>query len=456
MTARGIGFLLLIGLIVSVMGILFVSHEKEAPRIDGPDTVILGRSTGTVSLLVSDGRSGLRQVNVRLHHADGVVDLLSRSFPGQYFFGSGQKEVEIDVQIESGELNLEEGEAFLEISVQDWSLWTSPSGNRASLMIPVRIDLSPPGILVESGLTYIRRGGSAAVVYSIDEIVEEDGVQVGETFFRGFPLPPKALDEETSPQRVGRRFALFAIPRDAPEDVSIQVIGIDAAGNKSSSRFPARVQERDFEQVRINLPLNFLNSKILELGKTVGVEAADSIEMFRKINSERREADENRIRELVADPTSTRFWKGSFLQMRGSAVTSRFAERRSYYVSGEKISEAVHYGYDLASTAQAPVTASNSGRVVFAGNLGIYGNCILISHGLALTTLYAHLSNITVSKGDLVEKGQRIGRSGTTGLAGGDHLHFAILIGETYVDPMEWWDPRWIREHIEVRLQRAP
>ena len=107
---------------------------------------------------------------------------------------------------------------------------------------------------------------------------------------------------------------------------------------------------------------------------------------------------------------------------------------------------------DLASTAHAPVLASNAGRVIFADDLGIYGQCVIVDHGLGVTSLYGHLSQIDVAKDELVEKGQTLGVSGATGLAGGDHLHFAILVGDTYVDPLEWWDPRWVETHIEARL----
>jgi murein DD-endopeptidase MepM/ murein hydrolase activator NlpD len=133
-------------------------------------------------------------------------------------------------------------------------------------------------------------------------------------------------------------------------------------------------------------------------------------------------------------------------------VTSRFAEHRSYFVGGQQNSEAIHFGYDLASTSAAPITAANAGRVVYAADLGIYGNCVLVDHGLGLATLYGHLSEIAVSAGDEVVKGQTLGLSGATGLAGGDHLHFAILVGGTYVDPLEWWDPTWVQTHIDARL----
>ena len=117
------------------------------------------------------------------------------------------------------------------------------------------------------------------------------------------------------------------------------------------------------------------------------------------------------------------------------------------------VSKARHYGFDLASTRAASVTAANAGVVVFAGDLGIYGRCIIIDHGLGVHSLYGHLSEVGVAVGDTVAKSQRVGRSGKTGLAGGDHLHFAILVGGQYVDPLEWWDPKWVRSHIEWRLR---
>jgi murein DD-endopeptidase MepM/ murein hydrolase activator NlpD len=205
----------------------------------------------------------------------------------------------------------------------------------------------------------------------------------------------------------------------------------------------------------MNLGGNFLSSKVPELASSLGVRETDPIAAFQKINSETRAANERQIREIVAASGPERYWRGAFQQLRNSAVTSVFAEHRAYFVGGEKVSEAIHYGYDLASTAGAPISAANAGRVIFTGSLGIYGNCVILDHGLGVTSLYAHLSRIDVREGDLLEKDQELGRSGATGLAGGDHLHFAILVGDTYVDPKEWWDPKWVREHVEERLATA-
>ena len=165
-----------------------------------------------------------------------------------------------------------------------------------------------------------------------------------------------------------------------------------------------------------------------------------------------RQKNEARIRELLNDSAPERLWEGAFLQLPNSQVTSRFAERRSYFVGGEQVSKATHFGYDLASTRAAPILAAAGGRVVYAEELGIYGNCVLLDHGLGLASLYGHLSRLDVEPGERVDRGQPLGLSGATGLAGGDHLHFAILVGESYVDPLEWWDAKWVQSNVEARL----
>jgi murein DD-endopeptidase MepM/ murein hydrolase activator NlpD len=345
-----------------------------------------------------------------------------------------------------------EGDAILEVSAKDWSWAETFSGNSGVLEIPIRVDLTPPRIWVESGLTYVHRGGAAAVAYSLEEPTSRDGVEVGDAFFPGFPFPDEKTGQAGKTSAGRRRFAIFAVPRDAPPNAAIRAVAQDEAGNRATASWMTRLQEREFPEVRINLGGAFLSSKVPELASQLGVEEGDSISTFQRINSETRAANERRIREIAATSSAKRYWRGAFQQLRNSAVTSLFAEHRSYFAEGEKVSEAVHYGYDLASTAGAPITAANAGQVIFADALGIYGNCVIVDHGLGVTSLYAHLSRIDVREGDLLEKDQRLGLSGATGLAGGDHLHFAVLVGGTYVDPKEWWDPKWVREHIEARL----
>ena len=109
-------------------------------------------------------------------------------------------------------------------------------------------------------------------------------------------------------------------------------------------------------------------------------------------------------------------------------------------------------GVDLASLAMAPVPAGNTGRVILAEFMGIYGNVVIIDHGFGLQSLYSHLSEIHVQKGETVQRGQIIGRTGATGMAGGDHLHFGMLVSGLEVQPIEWWDARWIKNNITSKM----
>jgi murein DD-endopeptidase MepM/ murein hydrolase activator NlpD len=136
-------------------------------------------------------------------------------------------------------------------------------------------------------------------------------------------------------------------------------------------------------------------------------------------------------------------------------VESKFADYRTYFYDGKEVDRQVHLGFDLAVTKMIPVMAGNDGKVVFADFFGIYGNCIVIDHGMGVQSLYGHLSSMAVKPGDMVKRGQQIGRSGMTGLAGGDHLHFSIQVQGRPVNPVEWWDPHWIEDRIARKLREA-
>jgi murein DD-endopeptidase MepM/ murein hydrolase activator NlpD len=246
--------------------------------------------------------------------------------------------------------------------------------------------------------------------------------------------------------------AFFAVAVHAPADPVIEIQATDRANNSTRVRLRTKVFERRFPAERLSLSQRFFDRVIPGLSEKVGVSAPSNLEAFQIINREVRNHDEQRIQSLVVGSDALRHWSEPFVQLPNSKVMSRFAEHRRYFSGSEEISEATHYGFDLASHAAADVVAANRGRVIFAADLGIYGNCMLVDHGLGITTLYAHLTDFAVEVGEMVERKQVLGRTGTTGLAGGDHLHFAMLVGGTYVDPLEWWDARWIKSHVEVRL----
>jgi murein DD-endopeptidase MepM/ murein hydrolase activator NlpD len=176
---------------------------------------------------------------------------------------------------------------------------------------------------------------------------------------------------------------------------------------------------------------------------------------FLEMNGNLRKQNADYIASLAAKTQPKMLWTEAFEQMGNSQVESRFADRRTYFHDNKEIDRQVHLGFDLATVQHAPVHASNAGVVVHAAFLGIYGNCVIIDHGLGVNSLYGHLSQIEVKVGDTVTKGQEIGRSGSTGLAGGDHLHFTMLVQGVPVNPVEWWDPHWLQDRVYRKISEA-
>jgi murein DD-endopeptidase MepM/ murein hydrolase activator NlpD len=443
--------LLLVVLLLALAGAAVLAWprlEGTAPDIEAPAELSIGEEGRTLHIHLADSGRGLRSFDLRLLHAGGGKTLVDERFAGGWLAGAppGGESHEIEVVLDAAALGIADGPATLVMTARDWSWRNLFRGNRSEARIRAEVDTRPPQVFVESGLTYVYRGGSGAVAYRVNEETERDGVRVGDAFFPGHPAPGASEEE-------GRRFALFAVPVEAPPSPPVRVVAVDLAGNEGSAGFPVHIFERRFPGAAIPLSDAFLEQVAVPLARDEGIDASDPVRAFQRVNAQLRERDEARIRELVAETSEVPLWSQAFQQLPGSKVTSRFAERRTYLHGERKVAEAIHYGFDLASTSATPVTASNTGRVLFAGPLGIYGNCVLLDHGLGLSSLYGHLSRIDVSEGDEVERGDVLGLSGSTGLAGGDHLHFAILVGGVYVDPLEWWDPKWVHSHVQVRME---
>ena len=148
-------------------------------------------------------------------------------------------------------------------------------------------------------------------------------------------------------------------------------------------------------------------------------------------------------------------WRDPFQPLANAAVEAKFADYRTYFSLGKEVDRQVHLGFDLAVTSQVPILAAQKGVVMLAEYLGIYGNCVILDHGMGVQSLYGHLSSIAVTVGDTVEKEQEMGKSGMTGMAGGDHLHFTMLVNGQMVNPVEWWDQHWIQDRIIRKLREA-
>ncbi len=452
MTRSGLRIFLLVALAAGIVSLAWVRCEGTPPAIEAPDRLVVGKSGQTVRFTVSDAGAGPKSITAVLVHDKGEEPLGQRSLgAGRWRPFGAPAPSPSEFSLDPKGLGLADGDATLQVSARDHSFRGRLSGNETRLEIPVTIDSRAPRISLEPGIVYARRGGSVALAYRVSEETERDGVELGDRFYPGIRI---GVEDPAEPRTPGWRLALFPLPIDQPDAAPV-VIAEDLAGNRARATPQVRIEERRIPEALLVLPPSFLENKIADLADAVGVNADDRLKAFQEINTRIRSENERKIREVIRDSASVPLWEGAFEQMANSKVTSPFAEQRSYIVNAEKVSASTHYGYDLASLAGSPITASNAGRVVFADELGIYGQCVIVDHGLGLFSLYGHLSSIDVEAGDTVEKGQSLGNSGQTGLAGGDHLHFAMLLQGDYVDPVEWWDAKWLRDRVDPKLASA-
>jgi murein DD-endopeptidase MepM/ murein hydrolase activator NlpD len=261
-------------------------------------------------------------------------------------------------------------------------------------------------------------------------------------------LPIAASDGST-------RFALFAFRYDLPADTPVKVIARDAAGNEVVAGIQQKVFPKAFRSRDIILDDAFLNKVVTEImSNTPAVQdQGDIVKNFVEINSKLREQNHAMIAKLSNESAPEFLWKGAFVQLSNSKVEAAFADRRTYLYKGERVDRQDHVGFDLSVVQQTPIEAANDGKVIYADYFGIYGNAVMIDHGAGLISLYGHLSSVGVKPGQMVKKKDIVGKSGATGMAGGDHLHFGLFLRGVPVNPTEWWDEKWINDHVLGRLK---
>lgn len=320
----------------------------------------------------------------------------------------------------------------------------------------VQVRLERPQVSIASSKHYVNLGGSEMVVYRATPADVTSGVLVGNIEYPGYPAAGASTVEGAALDDPALRIAFFALRYDQDLNTPIRLFARDEAGNTARADFDHTTFPKPFKTSKIPLDDRFLDRvvpAILE-GTTEVKPEGDNLAKFLVVNGDLRRKNAEKIASFAKQSAPEILWRGTvFHPFTNNAVESAFADKRTYIYKGKEVDQQIHLGFDLASFTGMKIQAANRGKVLLAEELGIYGNCVILDHGMGVQSLYGHLSSISVKPGDIVEKEQELGRSGMTGLAGGDHLHFTMLVNGHMVNPVEWWDQHWIQDRILRKLR---
>ena len=447
---RKLVLLLLVVVILGAAGFAALRVGPPPNIVIEPAAKVIGRDTPVV-VKVSAPERGVAAVKVELVQGNAVQTLAEQHnepAPSWAPWKKGTPATELKVQVgKDRQPSLQPGNATIRVTAdRAAALFWSPAPAVAQVELPVR--LVPPTLQVVSTFTYVNQGGVEAVVYKVGEGTVRDGVRAGNRFFPGFALPGGGAQD---------RFALFAVPYDMNDTAAVQLIAMDAAGNEAHASFIDKFFPRRPSVDTIRVTDAFMQKVTTEIMSQTPelTEKGGLLQNYLQINRALRKKDDALLVELGGKSQPAFLWHTTFLPMVNTAIKANFAEQRNYMYNDQKVDEQYHLGLDMASVKADPVPAANDGVVAFAGYLGIYGNCVVIDHGYGLQTLYGHLSAIEVKVGDKVARGQIIGKSGATGLALGDHLHFGVLLQGLPVSPIEWFDHKWVHDRLKLKLGAA-
>ncbi len=424
-------------LIIAGFGFLYSSSmfERNVPKI-GIKSKIDWNLRAPLKLNLSDD-SGIKYVRVSLSDGKNSVNLIEK------LYTSILKQQTIAIKFPKTGFTSLKKNFKLFIEVTDNSKWNFFSGNSSKKVVNIKIDRRRPELFIINNSYKIIKGGVATVVFKAKDLnLKELYIQTnfGKRFY---PTPFYKKDYFVS---------LIAWPVEQKK-FRATIVATDDAGN--ITKVPVRLfyVNKKYRVSKISLSDRFLDGKISDLiaENNPGLISASKIEKFKYINETLREDNEKVIQNHTT-PTDkdmiNNFYQKRFYPLRNGKAVASFGDHRYYSYKKQQISEAWHLGLDLASVAGAKIRTQNSGVVVFADPNGIYGNNLIIYHGLGLYTLYGHCSNFLVNKGDQVKAGQVIANTGSTGLALGDHLHFGVLVQGVEVRPEEWMDRSWMKTNV--------
>jgi murein DD-endopeptidase MepM/ murein hydrolase activator NlpD len=429
---------IVIVIIIAGLGWLYLGNylEREEPAIKASQNISMIGKQKKIEITFSDQKSGLSQINAEIIQDNKGQILAAENIPSR-----GNKQKIISLIIDTAALKLHDGAAVIKFTATDHSLVK----NQTILSQPVTINTVPPQIYLLNPVNNANQGGTCFIAYRISKPADLTGIYVNDYFTPGYTI---LVDNKPT------SLAYFAIPIDATKTkTAIKVFARDAAGNETSMAISCLIKEKKFRADKMNLSETFLQQKMPEFQAMIpALQGKTPLEIFTYVNGQMRNDNFQTIRTICQKSLSKKLWEGTFLRMPRAQPMALFGDKRTYMVANKAMADSVHSGVDLASTAHAAIEAANNGIVVFAGPLGIYGNAVIVDHGQGMFSLYGHLSAINTTIGKAVNKEEVLGYSGTSGLAGGDHLHFSIIAGGQFVNPQEWWDPHWINDNVNKKM----
>jgi len=438
--APGIGTVAIAFVIVLAAGayLLLPRFEWHKPQVKiTPEGDTLGLAPLEISVV--ERGTGLKSIGAVLSSGTARYSLISEQYEPPLM----EKKFSVALSAKLG--GLKEGPAVLQVSARDRSWWRFFRGNETVVVKNVVIDITPPTIELIADDRYINFGGVGVVVYKPSPDTVTSGVKIGDYFFPGYKNQIK-----TQPEHY---IAFFAHPYNVSETERASLVATDKAGNSRQMRLVYELKNVKYKKSKLEISDDFIQGKVAPLLNDVGARQGSAREIFVKVNKEIRKENEDKIAAITRKSAPSLLWQGAFSQLTNSKVEANFADARTYLYKNEVIDNAYHLGYDLSVTKHYPAEAANAGVVAFVGDLGIYGNTVIIDHGLGLFTLYAHLSSIDVKVSDQVRQKQALGKTGETGLAGGDHLHFGVYLHGVPILPVEWWDQKWIDDNVRPKLE---
>lgn len=434
---------LLFVVIIAVVALIVALARGEAPKIQ---LSALPRAIGMHSVLTVtvSNNMGLRRAAVYYVQNGRTLPVKEETTHQRRNWLIGPKlDRDITLNLNIGRKDvpgLEDGTADLVIEAQAANVRGSKSVERRTL----EVRSVPPRIAAVTTQHYVNQGGADMVVYTVSPGATESGVEVAGQFFPGFQMPKSAAST---------MFSIFAFPYNAPSDARFELVARDDAGNETRQEFPVYAFPRTYPARPMPINDDFIQRVVMPIiANTPSIsDQHDPLKNFLLVNHDLRRENTRQLVELSKQTAPDFLWHGAFTRLPAKTEAS-FADHRFYMYNGQKVDDEFHLGVDLAGVQHMPINAANSGRVVMAQYFGIYGNAVLIDHGYGLMSLYGHMNDFSVKPGDTVQQGQLLGHSDTTGMAGGDHLHFSILLDGVQVEPKEWWDPHWIHDRIQAKL----